>query len=145
MKILAACLLCLLPVSCRSGDPGIRPAADKDPAEEKNSEKESEGAAGGKVWLPGNASITRGDEKYFLDFAPSDVDVFIKKNRLKPLDQWPQLAATGYRGYIPPEEIKKLHENDPLMSGTRAASIPTPDGYTAVYYNSDFHYLVIQE
>ena len=144
VKIPAACMLCLLAVSCRSGDSGVRPA-DEGPEAVESGEKGSADAAGGDIWLPGKASITQGDEKYFLDVASKDMEFFIRKNKLKPLDQWPQLATTGYSGYIPPDEIKKLHENDPLMSGTRAASIPTPDGYTAVYYNSDFQYLVIQE
>jgi hypothetical protein len=144
VKILAACMLCLFPLSCRSGEPEVRPA-DKVATATESNEKDSMDAAGGQVWLPGKASITRGDETYFLDVTPDDMEVFIRKNKLKPLAQWPQLATTGYRGYNPPEQIKKLHPSDPLMSGTSATSIPTPDGYTAVYYNSDFHYLVIQE
>jgi len=143
-RILTACLLCLLSISCRGGDPELGPAG-KDPAHQGQEEKSVETAGRGKVWLPGEASITQGDEKYFRHVTPDDMKVFIRKNNMKPLDQWPQLITTSYRGYIPPDEIKKLHQNDPLMSGTSASSIPAPDGYTAVYYNRDFNYLVIQE
>lgn len=143
-KALQIFFLCLVPVSCRGGDPGIRPT-DKGSAAQGSEQAPEDAGPVDRIRLPGKASITKNDETYFLDVTPDDMDVFIKNNNLKPLDQWPQLATTGYRGYNPPDEIKKLHGDDPLMSGTSAASIPTDDGYTAVYYNRDFNYLVIQE
>jgi hypothetical protein len=143
-KIVTSLLLCLFTVSCRGGEP-------KTLTEDKGSGVQSDGNAAvetipqGQIWLPGKASITQKDEKYFLGVTPEEMDIFISKNNLKPLGQWPVMATTSYRGYIPPEEIKKLHANDPLMSGTLATSIPAADGYTAIYYNRDLHYLVVQE
>jgi hypothetical protein len=96
------------------------------------------------IWLPDRDCILQVDERYYLDVSPEDMKVFIEKNDLRPLDEWPLLATTGFRGYRPPESILALHVNDPLFGDTVAAAITSGYGYTAVYYNRTHRYLVIQ-
>lgn len=159
MRTLLVFLLCLYPAACQKSeqkttisdkDPKVQPtgATPVDAAHGDRTplldEPTKAGVPDGKIWLPSTASVTRGDEKYFLGIKPADLGLFIEKNGLKPLVEWPQMATTCHRGYLPPDELAKLHENDPLISGTVVTTMPGDSGYIAIYYNRDFDYLVIQ-
>jgi hypothetical protein len=94
--------------------------------------------------VPPVETIAQGKETYYLGVGPAMLARFIAKNSLRPLAKWPQMLTTGHQGYLPPPRIKAMHQQDPLMSGSRATTVSSTAGYTAIYYNTDHAYLVIQ-